>query len=143
MLGEVLEMRNSRYFNVSRSDNVVTAEIVDSYLSGGTISELIRLELATILELSPEILIIDFRNVKLIGTGTIDGFLQIIRRTAVGKTQLMFCCMSESLRAVFKTLNLDGTVFKIYETAQEALAAKRGTYHEVVGERYSPDEDLE
>ena len=136
-------MKNSRYFNVSRSENVITAEIVDSYLSGGTMSELIRLELAKILELSPEILIIDFRNVKLIGTGTIDGFLQIIRRTAIGKTQLMFCCMSDSLRAVFKTLNLDGTVFKIYETAQEALAAKRFTYHEVVGEAYSPDEEPE
>jgi hypothetical protein len=51
--------------------------------------------------------------------------------------------MTESLRAVFRTLNLDGTVFDVYNTTAQALAIapRSDSYFDVCGLLSPPDED--
>ncbi len=131
-----------RYFNVDRSDDTIVAQIVDAHLNGAALADFIKQELVEMLEDQPKTLIIDFQNVKSVSSSTISSFLQIANRMRASNARLVLCSMSESLRSIFKTLKLDGSVFLIFDSVDEAIQSKRHSYFEASGKYSPPDEEL-
>ena len=133
-------MDSLRFFNVNRIGDNIVAEVIDSQIIGATQAEIVKLELRKILEDSPKSLVIDFQNVSIIGSNAIDSLLYVVRRTASGKTRVKLSSMSSSLRTLFKSLNLDGTVFEIYDSVDEALERGDTSYYDA-SEKLSPPEE--
>lgn len=123
-----------RFFVVDQREHALVAEIVDSQLQGETVAEFLKLELLKILDTySPSVVVLDFRNVKIVSTSVISCFLFVNSRLASRGTKLKLAGMSDTLRHIFKTLQLDGTVFQIFETIEEAVSSPSGpiTYEDV------------
>ncbi len=132
-----------RYFSVNRTDDAIVAEIVDAHLNGAALADFIKQEMLEMLEDEPKTLIIDFKNVKSLSSSTISSFLQIANRMRSSNARLAFCAMSESLRGIFKTLKLDGTAFRIYDSADEAIrSSEKHSYFEASGKHSPPGEEL-
>lgn len=71
---------------------------------------------------SPEKLVISFEHVDRFSTEFIGTLLSTKKRHS--RTRRMnLCCMQPVHREVFRVLNLDGTVFQICDTVNEAAAA--------------------
>ena len=114
-------MKRFRYFDIERSPNGMIARIVDAQLVG-SIAEFLRLELLQLLK-SPDFrtLVIDFGNVKMISSSSIQTLLTARDFAFDADVDIVLASMQPSVRYVFETLNLVGTVFRIYESADEAI----------------------
>ena len=129
-------MQKNRYYRVEEQGDTIIAQIVDPNLQGDALAECLRLELLQIVaERSPKLVVIDFQNVKLVSSLAIASLLTVNQRLASMGVYLKMCSMNESLRHLFRTLRLDGSLFKIYATMSDALSAPMGspTYEDVVG----------
>ena len=139
-----MPMPGYRFFTTRVVNQTTIVQAVDPYLQGTTVAELVKLELAQIVKYSPnQHLVIDLANVKMISSSVISSLLTLKRQLASNGVSLRLCCMSESLRYVFKTLNMDGTIFEIFESVDEAIAAdsKGHSYFDVCGRVSPPDEE--
>ena len=114
-------MKRFRYFEIERVQNAVIARIVDSQLVG-SISEFLRLELRELLT-SPDFraLVIDFKNVKMISSSSIQTLLNARDHAFDADVEIRLAAMQPSVLYVFETLNLVGTVFRIFDSTDEAL----------------------
>ena len=129
-------MPKYRYYEIEEADDVVVARIVDSYLQGDALAECLKLELLKVVQdKSPRLVVIDFQNVKLISSLAISSLLTINQRLASSGVYLKMCSMDDSLRQLFRTLRMDGSLFKIYDTLPEALGGPMGspTYEDICG----------
>ena len=139
-----MPMPGYRFFTTRAIDDTTIVQAVDPYLQGTTVAELVKLELAQIVKSSPnQHLVIDLANVKMISSSVISSLLALKRQLAAGEVSLRLCCMSESLRYVFKTLNMDGTIFDIFDSVDDAISGQsRGhSYFDVCGRVSPPDEE--
>ena len=67
-------------------------------------------------------LVVSFSHVSIICSDSI-GILLRVRQTITSRGgQMHLCCMSPNIRQVFKLLNLDGTLFKIFDSQEDAVA---------------------
>ena len=142
----VTRMSGFRFFTTEQIDDATVARPVDAYLQGTALAELLRLELQKIVEVSgSKSVILDFRNVKLISSSVISSLLGLKRSLAVSNIPLKMCGMSESLRHVFRTLNMDGSVFCIVDDVSSALEGEANSkvmsYYDVCGRLSPPDEE--
>lgn len=131
-----------RYFSVDRTDDAIVAQIVEAHLNGAALADFIKQELEEMLQTDPKAIVIDFQNVKSVSSSTINSFLQIASRTRTTDARLLFCHMSDSLRSIFKTLKLDGSVFQIFDSVEEAMNSKNHSYYEASGKYSPPDDEL-
>ncbi|MFC1758584.1 STAS domain-containing protein [Planctomycetota bacterium] len=132
-----------RYFSVKRTDDAIVAEIVDAHLNGAALADFIRQEMLEMLADNPKTLIIDFKSVKSLSSSTINSFLQIAKQMRASNARLAFCSMSESLRGIFKTLKLDGTAFRIFDSVDEAIRSSgKHSYFDASGKHSPPGEEL-
>ncbi len=137
-------MPGYRFFAIEQTGPAVVARAVDSYLQGTTLAELWKLELQEIGERDDvQEVIVDFREVKMISSSIVSSLLGIKRQMGIHEKSLKLCGMSDSLRHVFRTLNMDGTVFDIFEDVPHALNGQhRGdSYYDVCGRVSPPDEE--
>ena len=137
-------MNGYRYFTTEQLNDATIARAVDAYLQGTALAELVKFELAQIAASSPaRTLIIDFSNVKMISSSVVSSLLSVKSQLTASDKRLRLCSMSESLRYVFKTLNMDGTVFEILDSVDQALSDDRSRLHwySDVGDRVSPPEE--
>lgn len=70
---------------------------------------------------APHRLIINFASVQFCSSATVGILIQLEHELKPKGTQLYLCGMRESIREVFRVLNLDGSVFEIRETVANAL----------------------
>ncbi len=70
----------------------------------------------------PKHLIVNFENVALFSTELI-GTMLSVKKLRGEDGELKLCCMEEILRDVFRLLRLDGTVFEIHDTVNNARKA--------------------
>lgn len=75
----------------------------------------------------PKKLIVDFQEVRRVPSETINMLLQVRKRMQRYQGQLRLCSMTSEVRDVFKTMCLEGTIFKIAENLDGAM----GTLGEV------------
>jgi anti-anti-sigma factor len=133
-----------RFFTIEQAGDATIARPVDPHLQGTAVAELIKLELMQIFESTGcKTAIIDLHNVKLISSSVISSLLGVKRHLTVNGIPFVLCGMSESLRYVFRTLNMDGSVFNIVDTVEEALSStdKSPAYYSNVCDRLSPPDD--
>lgn len=76
---------------------------------------------AMVEQYNPKKLIINFAPVRFCSSETIGILIQLNTELKPRDTQLYLCGMRESIREVFRVLNLDGTVFEIRGTVTNAL----------------------
>jgi anti-anti-sigma factor len=70
---------------------------------------------------APHRLIINFASVQFCSSATVGILIQLKNQLKSKGTQLYLCEMRESIREVFRVLNLDGSVFEIRATVANAL----------------------
>ena len=113
------------FFTIEQIGDAIVARPVDQYLQGTALAELVKLELLQITETTGcKAAVVDFRNVKLISSSVISSLLGVKRHLNAHHIPFTLCGMSESLRYVFRSLNMDGTIFQIVENVSAALTAQ-------------------
>lgn len=113
-----------RHFEVRQFDGFTELYLVDtSFFDVPQYAEL-QSELFVFVEMyRPRQLVVNFDRIRYCSTALISGVLRSQKRLDEIGGELKFCGMSEPVRDAFMMLNLDGTVFDIYESESDALAA--------------------
>ena len=133
-----------RFFLVHSDDSAVVARPVDVHLQGTALAEMLKLELMQIAdETGCQTMVLNFDGVKIISSAVISSLLSVKRHLAGHHRLLKLCGMSESVRFVFRTLNMDGSVFEIVDDIQTALASSAPalSYYDVCGIASPPAEE--
>ena len=135
-------MQAYRHFTIENHGHATVARAVDTQLQGSAQAEFVKAELIQILQSTPQRLVIDLHNVKLISSLVISSLLVVKSRAASDGKQLVVT-MADSLRTLFGVLNLDRTVLSIHTTAAQALASspRSDSYYDVCGQVSPPDEN--
>lgn len=71
----------------------------------------------------PRHLVFDFEGVEYCSTSLINILLRVRREVAEGDGSLALCNLRQTVRDAFRMLNLEGHVFSIFDTLDDALAA--------------------
>jgi serine/threonine protein kinase len=95
----------------------------ESLLSMAELERTKREIFAMIAAEKPLRLILNFAAVQRCSSAAISVMTHLYLDLKATRTQLMLCGIREAIRAVFVTMNLDGTVFRIFETVPHALRA--------------------
>lgn len=137
-------MQAYHYFSPSNHGDATVAVATSPDLNGIAQAEFVKQELIQIMEEAEHRLVVDFCNVRTISSAIVTGLL-IVKSRASDEGVRLSLTMTDSLRAVFRTLNLDGTVFDIYTTPRQALENSRrsASYFDVCGQLSPPDEDFD
>ncbi|MCA9147860.1 MAG: STAS domain-containing protein [Planctomycetales bacterium] len=137
-------MTTYRFFTTEQIDDTVVTRPVDPYLQGTALAELLKLELLQIVESTGcKAAVVDFTNVKLISSSVISSLLGVKRQLNANQVPFTLCGMSDSLRYVFRSLNMDGSIFQIADDVSTAMVSgTRGTsYYDVCGLPSPPAEE--
>lgn len=117
-------MSEFRHFDVQVLNSVTLLELADPNLFESLlVSELHDELLDYIATRSPRQLVVDFGRVTFCSSAVINGLLRAKRRVVTNGGRIKLCAMSQTTREAYRTLNLDGTVFDIYDTRDEAVQA--------------------
>ena len=113
-----------KHLVVRIEQNVLVIQLIDPKLFDTTTVTELQDELLRVVENEqPQNAIVDFSLVVHCSTAVINGLLRAKRRLQAGGGRLVLCGMTEGIRDAYKMLNLDGTVFRIYDALQDAYAA--------------------
>jgi anti-anti-sigma regulatory factor len=117
-------MSHYRHFRVEPKGYVTVLELLDPRLADALVVTELQDELLDLIESqNPTHLLIDFRNVAQCSTAVINGLLRSKKRLLADGGELKLCGMRPLIREAYQMLNLDGTVFQIYDTVDDALDA--------------------
>ena len=113
-----------RHFAVVRAKDVLTLQLNDPKLFDAATITALQDELIDLVDLEqPLKVIVDFSHVAHCSTAVINGLLRAKKRIAARDGKLMLCGMTNPIREAYKMLNLDGTVFQIHNTPEDAAKA--------------------
>jgi anti-anti-sigma factor len=117
-------MAGYKHFHVARHNDVSVVHLTDTNLLDRLIISGMQDELLELIKTdAPKKLLVDFGAVTHCPSEVITGLLRTRKRLTPLEGELKICGMRDQIREVFKMMNLDGTVFHIYDTADEAMAA--------------------
>lgn len=115
---------NTQHFKLEVAGDVYVIHLNDPKLFEiVTVSELQDQLLKLVDEQSPNKVVVDFTDVAHCSTAVVNGLLRVKKRVVKAGGQLKLSGMSETIREAYRLLNLDGTVFHIYPTRDDAVAA--------------------
>jgi len=115
-------MSTFQFIEVSQQDAVLVVHLRDVNTLDGLQLGALNDELTQVVEQEqPSHMIVGFKEVHLCTTTVVNSLLTVHRMLKDKDGQLRLCNMSENVRASFKILNLDGTVFNIFDTEADAL----------------------
>ena len=117
-------MADYKRFEVTHEQGVTILRLVDAELSDLVLQDAVHEELMTVVEeYKPTKLLIDFSAVQYCTTGII-GSLLTTKKLVVGRGgKFKLCGLTKHVHDAFKALNLENTVFDVYATRTNALAA--------------------
>ena len=117
-------MQEFRYIRVEQIGSAIVVRFVESDLSGMAMAESIGIELShAIAQFAPSRLIIDFDGVKLIASSVIGTLLNVRKRLTQQDSVLLLCRVPVPIREVYRTLNLEGRMLRVFPTVEEAIQA--------------------
>jgi anti-anti-sigma regulatory factor len=109
---------------VRRAGDVLVVELIDPKLFDTTTVTQLQDELLLLVETErPFKAIVDFSRVVHCSTAVINGLLRAKKRVTAHGGQLKLCGMTAGIRDAYRMLNLDGTVFQIHDTFDNAVLA--------------------
>ena len=113
-----------QHLTVRRADDVLVIELIDPKLFDTTIVTQLQDELLRLVETErPSKAIVDFSRVVHCSTAVINGLLRAKKRILADGGQMRLSGMTAGIRDAYKMLNLDGTVFQIHHTLEDAVSA--------------------
>ena len=111
-----------KHFEVSQVGDITLLKLVDPKLFETMIVSELQDELVTFVEtLRPKKVLVSFELVTHCSTAVINGLLRAKKRVLADKGCLKLCGMTDTIRDAYKMLNLDGTVFEIYDDSDGAV----------------------
>ena len=117
-------MPQYKHFEPQQVDDVIVLHLVDQQLFKNLVINEFEDELLEYLNDSqPQKLLVNFGPVAFCGTSAINALLRAKSRLMKTGGRIKCCGMNENIRGEFQMLNLDGTIFEIYDSASEALEA--------------------
>jgi anti-anti-sigma regulatory factor len=109
---------------IRREGEVLVVELIDPKLFDTTTVTQLQDELLLLVDTErPSKAVVDFVRVVHCSTAVINGLLRAKKRVFANGGQLKLCGMTTGIRDAYKMLNLDGTVFQIYDTLEKAVLA--------------------
>jgi anti-anti-sigma regulatory factor len=119
-----LNMAEYKRFEVTHQADVTVLRLVDAELSDLVLQDAVHDELMWLVEEDkPTKLLIDFSAVQYCTTGIINSLLTTKKRIVAGGGAFKLCGLTKHVHDAFMALNLENTVFDVYATPAEALAA--------------------
>ena len=119
-------MTDFQHFTMEELSGVMVIRLTDARLSETLLISEVEDQLLELLDqCRPTKVLVDFDAVTHCSTAVINGLLRKKRLLPYGG-QLGLCHMRPTVREAYRVLNLDGTVFLIYETRRRAPAAMAG-----------------
>ncbi len=117
-------MPQYRHFTVEPRANVIVVQLIDPKLADSLMVTELQDELLNMIEMeNPTNVVISFHGVTHCSTAVINGLLRAKKRLMADGGQIKLSGMNQMIREAYRMLNLDGTVFMIYDTLEEALDA--------------------
>ena len=117
-------MSDYKRFKVTHEEGVIVLTLVDTELSDLVLQDAVDEELTRLVEEDkPSKLLIDFGAVQYCTTGIIGSLLATKKRVVAGGGEFKLCRLTKHVHDAFKALNLENTVFSVYATKDEAIAA--------------------
>ncbi|MEX0820013.1 MAG: STAS domain-containing protein [Pirellulaceae bacterium] len=117
-------MVDYKRFEVTHQNDVTVLRFVDAELSDLVLQDAAHEELMALVEEDqPSKLLVDFSAVQYCTTGIINSLLTTKKRVVAGGGALKLCGLTQHVHDAFIALNLENTVFDVYPTQAEALAA--------------------
>lgn len=117
-------MSTYRYFHPQQHGEIAEAILVEPVDADELLFNQLRDEIVEYVKKErPDKLLINFREFARASTAVINALLVVKKRVAQEGGELKLCDLSDNVRASYRLLNLDGTVFDIYDTQAEALTA--------------------
>lgn len=111
--------------DVNVEQSVAIVHIREPHLTSGIAAEMLNAELDLVLhEHHPSLLILDFRDVRMVSSSTIGVLLRIGDRMRQAGGQMRLCEVAIPINEVYRTLNLSGSRFLVFDTLQEAIEAR-------------------
>ena len=116
-------MRAYKRFLVELQDDVTVLHLLEPVPGDPLLARDLRDELIHLVESSkPRKLLIDFSGVHNYPSAAVSGLLSLKNRLA-DRNSIKFCGMRDHVHLAYRFLNLEGTVFDIYQSAHDALAS--------------------
>ena len=115
-------MSDEKHFRMERQEGVTVLQLLDLRLLDTLVVSEFQEELIRHLnEQKPKRVVVDFAAVSHCSTAVINGLLRAKKRLMEWGGDLRLCHMQPAVREAYQLLNLDGTVFHIYETQDDAF----------------------
>lgn len=113
------------FITVRNLEGAVVVQIQEPYLDNPAAADILRSELARVVsEHQPQVLVLDLSQVKMMASSAIGGLLRIHHLLQDYQGQLRLCAVPVFIREVCRSLNLEGTVFHVFNSAEEAARAR-------------------
>ncbi len=133
-----LSMNEYRYIQAEKKDHSMVICFAEQNLEGETLAECIRLEIDQLLQgESPDKLIVDFTNVRRISSLVISTLLLVRQKLSTRRIPVVLCSLPVPILEIYRTLQLAGTQFQVFDSVNDALAAP------TVLDSVYPDEQME
>jgi anti-anti-sigma factor len=111
-------------FSVRRLGETTVVDITQKELSEFDFQEQLRDELTDLVSAAPSgRFIVNLAGVEMIGSHAIGVLVEARKNVHHHGGQVMLCGVNPQVRLSFQVLNLDGTLFKIFDSEAEALSA--------------------
>ncbi len=106
-------------------EGAIVVQIQEPYLDNSAAADILRSELMRIVgETRPQILVLDLSLVKMMASSAISSLLKIHHALQDHQGQLRLCAVPDFIREVCRSLNLEGTIFHVFNTAEDAARAR-------------------
>ena len=111
-------------FNIREQDDVTIVDLLPESLSGLTIQEELGDPLSEIVDRGrPSKLLVNLQHVKLVSSDAIGALIRIRKELKEYGGAIRLCKLDQNVRLSFRLLNLDGTMFQIFDDEAEAIAS--------------------
>ncbi len=112
------------HFDIRHHDDFIELRLADTtFYDVPSYAELHDSLVEFVEQQQPVKLVISFDRIRYCSTALINGVLIAQNRMLQWGGELKLCGMSATVRDAFRMLRLDGSIFNIYGTSSEALAA--------------------
>lgn len=117
-------MDEFRYIQTEKVAGCIVVRFVESDLRGETLAECIRLEVDQLLNYErPAKLIVDFTNIRSISSSVISTLLLLRKKLMERRIPLVLCSVPVPILEIYRTLQLAGTQFQVFDSINDALQA--------------------